>query len=235
MALLDDVHRHRLRRAALHLPLPGQERGPFYYSYYSDRLLESGKMRSPLLHLKDGEEGLLRNFNFPDPLHPFFAFLLFFQQLSFSGDVSPVTFGQNVFAHGADYFAGDNFAADCSLDHDFKHLPGNQLLHLYGQRSSANDRRVLVDDQRKRVHRFSRHQDIQPDKPRFLVSAEMIIQRSIASRGRFHAVVKIEHDFVQRELIGNQHSVRGDVFEAFLNSALFFGELEDRARHTHRW
>ncbi len=37
LALLDDVQRHRLRRAALHLPLPGQERGP---SYYSDRLLE---------------------------------------------------------------------------------------------------------------------------------------------------------------------------------------------------
>ena len=36
LALLDDVHRHRLRRAALHLPPPGQERGPFYYS---DRLL----------------------------------------------------------------------------------------------------------------------------------------------------------------------------------------------------
>ena len=30
LALVDEVHRHRLRRAALHLPLPGQERGPFY-------------------------------------------------------------------------------------------------------------------------------------------------------------------------------------------------------------
>ena len=38
--LLDDVHRHRLRRAASHLPLPGQERDP---SYYSDRLLEEMK------------------------------------------------------------------------------------------------------------------------------------------------------------------------------------------------
>ena len=37
LVLLDDVHRHRLRRAALHLPPPGQEPGP---SYYSDRLLE---------------------------------------------------------------------------------------------------------------------------------------------------------------------------------------------------
>ena len=39
LALLDDVHRHRLRRAALHLPPPGQERDPFCYS---DRLLERG-------------------------------------------------------------------------------------------------------------------------------------------------------------------------------------------------
>ena len=40
LAFLDDdahqMRRHRLRRAALHLPPPGQERGP---SYYSDRLL----------------------------------------------------------------------------------------------------------------------------------------------------------------------------------------------------
>jgi hypothetical protein len=39
LALLDDVHRHRLRRAALHLPLPSQERGPFQFS---DRLLDHG-------------------------------------------------------------------------------------------------------------------------------------------------------------------------------------------------
>jgi hypothetical protein len=43
LALLDDdahqMRRHRLRRAALHLPLLGQERGPFYYS---DRLLTAG-------------------------------------------------------------------------------------------------------------------------------------------------------------------------------------------------
>ena len=43
LALLDDVHRHRLRRAALHLPLPSQERGPFQFS---DRLLGG---RAPVL------------------------------------------------------------------------------------------------------------------------------------------------------------------------------------------
>ena len=43
LALLDDVHRHRLRRAALHLPLPSQERGPFQFS---DRLLGMSFNRS---------------------------------------------------------------------------------------------------------------------------------------------------------------------------------------------
>ena len=43
LALLDDVHRHRLRRAALHLPLPSQERGPFQFS---DRLLVVGLRRA---------------------------------------------------------------------------------------------------------------------------------------------------------------------------------------------
>jgi hypothetical protein len=39
LAILDDVHRHRLRRAALYLPLPSQERGPFQFS---NRLLDHG-------------------------------------------------------------------------------------------------------------------------------------------------------------------------------------------------
>ena len=37
LALLDDVHRHRLRRAVSHLTPRREERNPFYYS---DRLLE---------------------------------------------------------------------------------------------------------------------------------------------------------------------------------------------------
>ena len=33
LALLDDVHRHRLRRAALHLPLRRSERGLLYFHH----------------------------------------------------------------------------------------------------------------------------------------------------------------------------------------------------------
>jgi hypothetical protein len=45
------VHRHRLHRAALHLPPPGQERGPFYYS---DRLLENPYSRCTRLSARSG-------------------------------------------------------------------------------------------------------------------------------------------------------------------------------------
>jgi hypothetical protein len=47
LALLDDVRRHRLRRAALHLPIPSQERGPFQFS---DRLLDHGIVSSSFAH-----------------------------------------------------------------------------------------------------------------------------------------------------------------------------------------
>ena len=51
LALLDDVHRHRLRRAASHLPPPGRERGPFYYS---DRLLDITLSRQGVCQGKTG-------------------------------------------------------------------------------------------------------------------------------------------------------------------------------------
>ena len=51
LALLDDVHRHRLRRAALHLPLPSQEHGPFQFS---GRLLTTVVQQPRLLALHKG-------------------------------------------------------------------------------------------------------------------------------------------------------------------------------------
>jgi len=50
LALLDDVHRHRLRRAALHLPPRRSERGP---SQFSDGLLthHASKLLDERAHL----------------------------------------------------------------------------------------------------------------------------------------------------------------------------------------
>ena len=40
-----------------------------------------------------GEEGLLRDLNFPYPFHFLFAGFLFFEKFSFPGDVPAITFG----------------------------------------------------------------------------------------------------------------------------------------------
>ena len=85
-----------------------------------------------------------------------------------------------------------------------------------------------MNNQGKSIHRLSGHQDVQPDKTGFLVSAEMVVQRGISPRSRFHPVVKIENDLVQRELVGNENAVPRDVFESLLHSAFFFGQLENR-------
>src|SRR5204863_6821864 len=45
-----------------------------------------------------GQEGLLRNFDFPDALHALFAFFLLFQQLPLPADVAAVALGEHVFA-----------------------------------------------------------------------------------------------------------------------------------------
>ena len=57
----------------------------------------------------------------------------------------------------------------------------------------------------------------------------MIIQRSVAARNAFQPVVKIQHDFVQRQFVG-EHDARGrEIFEVFLHAALFLAELQDAA------
>src|SRR6185503_21022489 len=50
------------------------------------------------LDLKDGEEGLLRNFHAAHLLHAFLARLLLLEELAPARDVAPVALGQHVLA-----------------------------------------------------------------------------------------------------------------------------------------
>ena len=52
-----------------------------------------------------GDEGLLRNLDPADGLHPLLAFLLLLQQLALTADVTAVAFGEHVLADGADVLA----------------------------------------------------------------------------------------------------------------------------------
>ena len=57
----------------------------------------------------------------------------------------------------------------------------------------------------------------------------MIIERRIAARRRLQPVVEIQHDFIQRHLIEQQHAAAADVLELLLRAALFFQQLQDLA------
>ena len=51
---------------------------------------------SPLAHLEHRQKRLLGDVHPPNPLHAFFAFFLFFEQLAFAGDVAAIALGEDV-------------------------------------------------------------------------------------------------------------------------------------------
>ena len=81
-------------------------------------------------HLEGRQKGFLRQFHIAHALHALFAFLLFFQQLAFAGDVAAVAFGGHVLAKGRDRFAGDDLLADSRLNSHLEELARNGALEL---------------------------------------------------------------------------------------------------------
>src|SRR4051794_19679764 len=55
-----------------------------------------------------GDEGLLRDVDPPDGLHPLLALLLLLQQLALAGDVAAVALGEHILAHRPDVLPGDD-------------------------------------------------------------------------------------------------------------------------------
>src|SRR5713101_2658618 len=130
---------------------------------------------------QNGEEGFLGDIDLADALHALLAFFSFFEEFAFAGDVAAVALGQNVFANGRDGFARDHAAANRGLDRHFKHLPRNQFSQACHQVAPALRRKVAMDDQRQRVHRFAGDQHIQFDKVGFPVVGKMVVERSVTA------------------------------------------------------
>ena len=57
----------------------------------------------------------------------------------------------------------------------------------------------------------------------------MIIQRSVAARDGFQAVVKVEHDLVERQFVLQHDARAADVFEAFLLASFFLDQFQNPA------
>src|SRR5215469_9842295 len=58
---------------------------------------------------------------------------------------------------------------------------------------------------------------------------EVVIERGISPRSRLQAVVKIQNNFIQRQLVNQEHASGTDIFEFFLRAALLFEQFQDFA------
>src|SRR5205085_6253108 len=87
-----------------------------------------------------------------------------------------------------------------------------------------------MKNERERVNGFASDEYVEFDKVALPISSEMIVERSVAARDRFQAIIKIQHYLVQRQFVSEHHTVRGDVFELFLYAALLFKQWENAAQ-----
>ncbi len=63
----------------------------------------------------------------------------------------------------------------------------------------------------------------------------VIVEAGIAAADRFQAVVEVEHDFVQRQLVaelGAGVAAGADVGQVLLDAAAVLAELEDAPRYS---
>src|SRR6266446_424895 len=132
-------------------------------------------------HLKNGEEGFLWDVYLADALHAALTFFLFFEEFAFARNVFAVALGKNILADRRNGLARNHAAANRRLNRHFKHLARNQFSQARYQFTTAFRRKVAMDDQRQRVHRFAGDQHIQFDEVGLAVPREVVIERSIAA------------------------------------------------------
>src|SRR3990172_7980044 len=146
------------------------------------------------LHLEYGEESLLRYFHGADLLHTLFACLLFLQQLSLARNVTAVALGKHILAQRLDRFPRDDMRSDRRLNRHVEHLPRDQLAHFRYKFAPAVDTVVPVNHERQRIHPLAVDEDVELDHVRGAILLELVVERSIAARGRLELVEEIHHD-----------------------------------------
>src|SRR5687767_4314852 len=191
------------------------------------RIIASPLILPAAANFEHGQERFLRDFHSTNSLHPPLALFLLFEKLAFTRDVAAVALGEHVLPDGGDVLSRDHLVADGGLQRNLEHLARNQLAEPGDQGAATFLRELLVHDHRQCIHRLARDQNIELGHLGRPVAGEMIIERSIAARRGFQAIVEIEHDFVERQHVGEQHAPGADVLELFLLAACLFEQLED--------
>ncbi len=79
-----------------------------------------------------------------------------------------------------------------------------------------------MDDQRQGINHFAVDHNIHSDQFAAAVVEVLVVERCVPLGDRFELVVKIKHDFVQRQFIDDHHPGGGQILDLALDASLFF-------------
>ena len=95
--------------------------------FSDEKLPVVAEARCKLVALEHDGKGFGGDVDFAEAFHAGFAFFLLVEEFRFAVAVAGVDFNGDVFAIGADSFAGNDFSANSSLESDFKVLARNNF------------------------------------------------------------------------------------------------------------
>ena len=124
------------------------------------------------------------------------SFFLFLEQLAFARNVSAVAFSDHIFAHGGYRFARNHATADGGLNRHLEHLPRDEFSEARYKIAAAFVGEFAMAHQHQSIHRLAGNQHVQLHQVAFLVSRKVVVERRVAARRAFQAIIEIEHDFV---------------------------------------
>ena len=104
------------------------------------------------VQLKHSHEGFRRHLHRAQVAHLFLTFLLLFQQLLLTGNITAVALSQHVLTHGLHRLAGDDTTANGSLNRHFEQLTGDVLLQLFTDLTGAGVGIVREEDKAEGIH-----------------------------------------------------------------------------------
>src|SRR5581483_6161672 len=182
-----------------------------------------------LLDLEDRQERLLRDLDATDLLHAPLALFLRLEELPLAGDVAAVALGGHVLPHRLHGLARDHLGPDRGLDDDLEHLTGDELAHSGGELAAARVRAVAVHDQRQRVDDVAVDPDVELHEVARREVVQLVVERGVALRDRLQAIVEVDDDLVQRQLVDEHDAALAQVPDLALAAALVLAELQDPA------
>src|SRR5262245_31030748 len=153
------------------------------------------------IELEDRQEGLLRDLDPPDLLHPLLPGLLLLEQLPLAGDVPAVELRRDVLAERLHRLPGEHPRAHRRLDRDVEELAGDRPLKPLDERPAGRVGGVAVDDQRQRVDPVAGEEDVELDEVRVAVAERLVVERGIARGSRLELVVEVEDDLGERQVV----------------------------------